>query len=204
MTMSCLVRRSMIGFALVPSMALIAQRPVHYGFSAHVNIPMADLDQDLHGKVGAGGSFQISIETSDRTIMRPRIDLDFFPVSEEDRPNSTYRDRVDLGSVGLGADFLYSFSGTNDHGVYGLGGVGIQRWLQSRSSRDTDGHDYWHNDDTVSNRNTPWLAVGAGYQFNSVVGLEGRVVGSKYNAFRGNTSGSRTAMVTQVALTCRW
>jgi hypothetical protein len=165
---------------------------------------MADLDQDLNGKVGGGGSFQIPIETSDHTIVRPRVDLDVFPVYEHDRPNSTYRDRVDLGSAGIGVDFLYAFSGRNDQGVYGLGGIGAQRWVQTHSSRDTHDHDYWQNDDTVRNRFTPWLALGVGYQFNPTLGMEARAVGSKYNAILDNTSGTRTAVVTQLALTCRW
>ena len=165
---------------------------------------MSDLDKDLNGKVGYGGSFQVSIETTDHTIFRPRVDVDVFPISEKDRPNSSYRDRVDLGSVGIGADFLYAFSGRNDQGAYGLGGVGVQRWLQTRSSRDTDGYHGWEHDDTVRNRTTPYVALGVGYQFNPIVGLEARAVGSKYNAIRDGDSGTRTAVVTQLALTCRW
>ena len=204
MSITSHARCGFLGFALLPCLTLAAAGPVHYGFSAHVNFPMSDLDHDLNGKVGAGGSFQVSIETSDHTIVRPRLDLDAFPVSEKDRPNSTFRDKVDLGAVGIGADFLYSFSGRNDQGVYGLGGVGVQRWIQTHSSRNTSGNDYWHNDDTVGNRTSPWLALGVGYQFNPIVGLEARTVGSKYNALLDGTSGSRTAVVTQLALTCRW
>jgi hypothetical protein len=197
-------RRGLLGCVLLPSITLAAAVPVHYGFSAHLNFPGSDLNQDLNGKVGVGGSFQTSIEASDRLIARPRVDLDAFPVYEKDRPNSTYRDRVDLGSVGIGVDFLYSFSGRNDQGVYGLGGVGVQRWIQTRSSRNTDGHHDWSNDDTVRNRTSPWLALGVGYQFSRIVGLEARAVGSKYNAILEGTSGSRTAVVSQLALTCRW
>src|SRR5512145_103658 len=131
-------RLTLLGFALVPCLSLSAAGPVHYGFSAHVNFPMADLHKDLNGKVGAGGSFQVSIETSDRTIIRPRLDLDTFPVSERDRANDPdIRDRVDLGSVGIGADFLYSFGGRNDHGCYALGGLGVQRWIQTFSHRNS-------------------------------------------------------------------
>ncbi len=197
--------RGLFGILLVPGLSLAAANPVHYGFSAQVNFPLADLDTDIHGKVGAGASFQVSIETSGRTIIRPRLDIDTFPVSEHARPFTTFRDRVDLSSVGLGADFLYSFNGRNDQGLYGLGGIGVQRWIQSRSSRDTESHwDTWHNDDTLHNRTTPWLALGLGYQFNPIVGLETRFVGSKYDALDITTSGTRTAVVGQLALTCRW
>ena len=204
MTFCRFSRRGLLGLALLPCLTLAAEGPVHFGFSVHANIPLSDLDTDLHGKVGFGGSFQVPIETSDCTILRPRVDLDAYPVSEQARPNSTFRDRVDLGSVGIGVDFLYAFSGRNDQGLYGLGGVGVQRWLQTTSSRDTDGNDTWHRDDTVRNRTTPWLALGAGYQVNPTIGLEARAVGSKYNAIRAGTSGTRTAIVTQLALTCRW
>jgi hypothetical protein len=204
MSIISFTRGGFLGFALLPCLSLTAAVPVHYGFSAHLNFPMSDLDKDINGKVGGGGSFQVSIETSDRTIVRPRLDLDTFPVSEQDRPNSTMRDRMDLGSVGIGADFLYSFGGRNDHGCYALGGVGVQRWLQTSSSQDTDGYHAWRNNDTVRNRTTPYLALGTGYQFNPVVGLEARAVGSKYNALVAGTSGIRTAVVTQLALTCRW
>lgn len=204
MSMFRIPGRGWLGFALLPCLSLSAGGPVHYGFSAHVNVPMADLDTDLNGKIGAGASFQVSIETSERTIVRPRIDLDGFPVSEHARPNSTYRDRVDLGSLGIGADFLYSFSGQNDQGLYGLGGVGVQRWIQTHSSRDTDGYGGWDRDDSVSNRTSPWLALGLGYQINPIVGLEARAVGSKYDAMLTGSSGTRTAVVAQLALTCRW
>ncbi len=197
-------RRGLLGFALLPCLTLAAGDSPHFGFSAHANFPMSQLHQDLNGKVGYGAGFQVSIETSDHTIIRPRVDVDIFPISERDRPNSSYRDRVDLGTVGIGADFLYAFSGRNDQGAYGLGGVGVQRWLQTRSSRDTDGDHIYHEDDTVKNRTTPYVALGVGYQFNSVVGMEARAVGSKYNALMEGTSGTRTAVVTQLALTCRW
>jgi hypothetical protein len=194
-----------LGIALVPCLSLSAAGPVHYGFSVHANIPMSDLDKDLNGKVGGGASFQVSIETSERTILRPRLDLDTFPVSERDRPNdSSVRERVDLGSVGIGADYLYSFSGRNDHGCYVLGGVGVQRWIQTFSHRDDSDNDFWHNDDTVRNRTSLYVALGTGYQFTSVVGLEARVVGSKYDASVNGSSGSRNAIVSQLALTCRW
>jgi len=204
MSLPFCTRRGLLGFALVPCLSLSAAGPVHYGFSAHLNFPMADLDKDLNGKVGAGGSFQVSIETSDRTIVRPRLDLDTFPVSEKDRANDPdIRDRVDLGSVGIGADFLYSFSGRNDHGCYALGGVGVQRWIQTFSHRNNNNY-YWSNDDTVRNRTSLYLALGTGYQFTSVVGLEARVVGSKYDASVNGSRGTRTAVVPQLALTCRW
>ena len=196
--------RAWLGCVLVPGLSLSAAGPIHYGFSVRGNIPMSDLDSDINGKIGVGASFQVSIETSQRTILRPRLDLDNFPVSEHDRPNSSKRDRVDLSSVGLGVDYLYSLSGRNDQGMYVLGGAGIQHWVQTRSSRDTSGWDYWHDDDTAGNRNSLWLAAGAGYQFTSVVGVEGRIVGSKYDGGVVNGSGTRTALVTQVALTCRW
>lgn len=198
------LRHGILGFALVPCMVLSAEGPIHYGFSAHLNVPGDDLDRDLNGKIGAGGSFQVSIETSGRTIVRPRLDLDFFPVSEDRRRHSSYRDRVDLDSVGLGVDFLYAFSGTNDQGLYGLGGVGVQKWFQTFSSRDTDEFEGWERDDTVRNRTSAWLAVGLGYQFNPIVGLEARAVGSKYDGLVNGTPGGRTAVVGQLALTCRW
>lgn len=192
------------GLALVSCMSLKAAVPVHYGFSVHANVPMSNLDSDLNGKIGAGASFQVSFETSERTILRPRLDVDVFPVSERDRPNSTYRDRVDLASVGVGADFLYSFSGRNDQGLYGLGGVGLLRWTEVQSSRNTSGHGGWSDDDSSNSRGSLWLAAGAGYQINRIVGLEVRVVGSKYSGILAESPGTRTAVVTQAAVTCRW
>ena len=197
-------RRGLLGFALLPCLTLAAGNSPHFGFSAHANFPMSELKDDLNGKVGYGASFQVSIETSDRTIIRPRIDGDVFPISEQNRPNSTFRDRLDLSSVGMGADFLYAFSGRNDQGAYGLGGVGVQRWFQTSSTLDTHGYHVWNRNDTVGNRTTPYLALGAGYQFGPVVGLEARAVGSKYDALVNGTSGTRTAVTTQLALTCRW
>lgn len=199
--------------ALLPTMTLSAGVPVHYGFSAQVNVPMSSLHSDIDGKPGVGGSFQVSFETSDRVIVRPRLDVDVFPVEERRRPGSHYRERIDLGSVGIGADVLYAFSGRNDQGLYGLGGVGLVRWAQVYSTRNTSGYHGWDEDDTDRSRISPWLALGLGYQINRIVGLEWRTVGSRYDGpksgdFDVSTAGvpkeSKTAVVSQVAVTCRW
>lgn len=206
-------RNWLIGAALVPTMSLGAAVPVHYGFSAHVNVPMSELHSDIDGKLGVGGSFQVSFETSDRVIVRPRLDVDVFPMEERRRPGTHYRERIDLGSVGIGADVLYAFSGRNDQGLYGLGGVGLVRWSQTYSTRNTSGYHSWDEDDTDRSRVSPYVALGLGYQINRIVGLEWRTVGSKYDGprsgdFTPSTSGvpkeSKTAVVSQVAVTCRW
>jgi hypothetical protein len=88
------------------------------------------------------------------------------------------------------------------HGCYALGGVGVQRWIQTFSHRNSNG--FWSNDDTVRNRTSLYLALGTGYQFTPVVGLEARVVGSKYDASVNGSTGTRTAAIPQLALTCRW
>lgn len=206
-------RNWLVGALLVPTLSLSAAVPVHYGFSAHVNAPMSDLHSDIDGKLGVGGSFQVSFETSDRVIVRPRLDVDVFPVEERRRSGTNYRERIDLGSVGIGADVLYAFSGRNDQGLYGLGGVGLVRWSQVYSTRNTSGTHTWDEDDTDRSRVSPWVALGLGYQINRIVGVEWRTVGSKYDGpksgdFNPATAGvpkeSKTAVVSQVAVTCRW
>lgn len=213
MTFFRTTRHWLVGLAAAAPLALQAGVPVHYGFSAHANLPMSELHSDVDGKLGVGGSFQVSFETSNRVILRPRVDVDVFPVAERRRSGTNYRERVDLGSVGIGADVLYSFSGNHEHGLYGLGGVGVLRWAQTYSTRDTSGHDGWDEDDTDRSRVSPWVAAGLGYQINRIVGIEWRTVASRYDGpkdggFTPSTANvpkeSKTAVVSQIAVACRW
>ncbi len=213
MQLARISRQALIAASAASTLALSAGVPVHYGFSAQINAPMSELHSDIDGKPGLGGSFQVSFETSDRVIIRPRVDIDVYPLAERRRTGTSIRERIDLGSVGIGADVLYAFSGRNDQGFYGLGGVGLLRWTQTYSTRDTSGHHGWDEDDTDRSRVSPWVALGVGYQFNRIVGLEWRTVGSKYDGpkesgFSPTTAGvpkeSKTAVVSQVAVTCRW
>jgi hypothetical protein len=192
---------------------LQASAPVHFGGSIHLNAPFSDLKTDLHDKVGFGGSFQVSFELGERALVRPRFDLDHYPVSSYDRPGSNYREEVGLNSVGLGADWLYSFSGRRNEGAYGLAGLGLLRWFQTLNATDYTHHSAWSSSDTKKNRVSPWVALGLGYQFNRVVGLELRGVASRYDGpdtgglqapFAEVSTTARTAVSMQTALTLCW
>jgi hypothetical protein len=192
---------------------LQASAPVHFGCAFQVNAPLSDLKTDLNDKVGFGGSFQVSFELGERGFVRPRLDLDTFPVSSYNRSGSNYHQEVGLNSVGLGADWLYAFSGNRNQGVYGLAGIGVLQWSQTMIAADHSHDSIWSSTDTKKNRVSPWISLGLGYQINHLVGLELRGVASRYD---GPTTGGlqapftevptslRTAAVAQAVLTLRW
>lgn len=181
-----------------------AEPPVLFGFSVQVDVPLSDLKTDLNGKVGAGGSFQVAIALGRGLTLRPRADVDAFPVSERARGGTDYRDRLDLGSWGIGVDFLVAPGGRRDHGFYGLGGLGVQHWVGIHSSLNTSGTHVWHRDDATHGRTSPWGALGLGFQCSRLVGLEIRCVGSTCDAQGTDEHGSRSAVVLQTATTFRW
>ena len=148
--------RTLLCLALGAS--LQAAAPIHFGGAIHVNAPLADLKTDLNNKLGFGGSFQVSFETGERGLLRTRLDVDHFPVSTYDRSNSNYREEVGLNSLGVGADWLYAFSGNRNRGGYGLAGIGVLRWFQTFSATDHSGSSSWSSSDTKKNRVSPWLA----------------------------------------------
>ncbi len=203
--------RTLLCLALGAS--LQAAAPIHFGGAIHVNAPLSDLKTDLNNKLGFGGSFQVSFETGERGLLRTRLDVDHFPVSTYDRSNSNYREEVGLNSLGVGADWLYAFSGNRNRGGYGLAGIGVLRWFQTFSATDHSGSSSWSSSDTKKNRVSPWLALGLGYQVNRTVGLELRGVASRYDGpntgglqapFTDVPTSLRTAVATQAVLTLRW
>jgi hypothetical protein len=192
---------------------LQAAPPVHFGAAFHLNAPLSDLKTDLHDKVGLGGSFQVSFELGDRGMVRPRLDLDAFPVSAHDRPNSNYREEVGFSAIGLGADWLYAFSGDRNRGAYGLVGLGMLQWYQTYSATDHTSHTTWYSTDHQRNRTSPWVALGLGWQVTQRVGLELRGVGSRYDAPEVGglqapsvevPTTTRTAVSLQAAVNLRW
>jgi hypothetical protein len=192
---------------------LQAAPPAHFGGAVHLNVPLSDLKADLHDKLGFGGSFQVSFELGERGMVRPRVDVDYFPVSSHDRANSNYREEVGLSAFGLGADWLYAFSGDRSRGAYGLAGLGVLQWYQTFSATDHSSHTTWSSSDHKRNRTSPWLALGLGYQINPRLGVELRGVVSHYDGpeVGGLQAPSvdlpttmRTAVSTQAALTFRW
>lgn len=192
---------------------LQAQTPTRFGLSCQVDAPLSDLRTDLNNKVGGGASFQVSIPVGEVTLFRPRFDLDSYPVSSSYSRHESYRQEVALSSTGLGADWLCAFSGNRDKGLYGLAGVGVLQWFQTHSSWNRKNDNSWQSIETKKNRVSPWVALGLGYQFNRVVGLELRGVGSKFDGstttglqapFTDAPTTVQTAVTLQTALTLRW
>lgn len=192
---------------------LQAAAPVHFGGAFQVNAPLSNLKTDLNDKVGFGGSFQVSCELGERGFVRPRLDVDTFPVSSYDRSGSNYREEVRLNSLGVGADWLYAFSGNRNQGAYGLAGAGVLQWFQTFSATNHSNNSAWSSNDSKKNRVSPWVSLGLGYQINHLVGLELRGVASRYDGpstaglqapFTEVPTSLRTAVLAQAALTLRW
>ena len=210
-------RRQML--AILPllglsTLGLQAASPVRYGFSVQADMPFSDLKTDLNGKLGGGASFHVLFDAGERLQVRPRFDVDFYRVSDYHRSGSYYEEKNDLFAVGVGADLLYTFTGTKDRGSYGLVGAGILQWTQNFTESERWDHDnhYWNNVDTKKNRVSPWIAAGVGYQFNRMVGVEARAVASQYDSptvgglsnMNDVPTDTRTAMTVQAAVTFRW
>jgi hypothetical protein len=207
-------------FAILPllglsTLGLHAASPVRYGCSVQANVPLSDLKTDVNGKLGGGASFQVTFDAGERLQVRPRFDVDFYRVSDYHRSGSHYEESNNLFSVGVGADLLYTFTGTKDRGSYGLVGAGILQWTQNFTVSDRWDHDnhYWDDVETKKNRVSPWIAAGVGYQFNRMVGVEARAVMSQYDSpTEGGLSNmssdvptdTRTAVTAQAAVTFRW
>ena len=192
---------------------LQAAAPIHLGCGFQVNAPLSDLKADLNGKVGFGGSFQVSFELGECGFVRSRFDMDNFPVSSHDRRGSNYHQEVGLNSAGLGADWLYAFSGNRNQGVYGLAGFGVLQWSQTITVTNHGNTSSWSSTDFKKNRVSPWISLGVGYQITHLAGLELRGVASRYDGpdtgglqapFTEVPTSLRMAVVAQAALTLRW
>jgi hypothetical protein len=206
-------------FLLLPPLLLAAggtlqaRDDVRFGAALALDVPCGDLKADLNDKPGLGGAFQVTFRVAPRVLFRPRVDLDLFQVSSYRENGDDTRVRNDLGSAGLGADLLYSFSGNPDRGPYGLAGLGALRWFQTYTTTSHDGGTDSASNDTHRNRASAWAALGLGYQLNRWVGLELRSTASSYDspAQGGLTAplgqqptNTRTAVITQLAVTGRW
>ena len=195
-----------LGLAM-PAMA----RPT-FGFDVHVDTPLGDLKTDLGGKVGGGLSFLAGFELGRNLVLRPRLDLDVHPVSSFHRVGSHYREQVELDSVGLGADLLVGLTGTRNRGLYGIAGVGAMRWFQTFTATDYTHSTSSSDTETRKNRLSPWAALGLGWQFNRLVGVEVREVLSRYDSPQGGLEApftdvpteARNASSLQAGVTFRW
>jgi hypothetical protein len=192
---------------------LPAAPPVHLGGAVHLDLPASDLKTDLNGKLGVGGSFQVSLETGRATMLRLRADLDHLRVSNYKRPGSNYREETSLNSVGLGADLLLYPGGDRDRGLYGLAGAGVQQWFQSFTASDYSNSSSTSSSERRTNRFSPWGALGLGWQFTPRFGAEAREVLSSYDSPQTQGLQSlaadvpterRNALVTQLAFTFRF
>lgn len=193
----------------LPLSAQASNRPT-FGFSAQLNFPTGDLQQDTDKGLGAGASFLVQWNFPNGHALRPRVDVNVFVVSAYHPDNSNYKESRTLTAVGLGADYLYYVNGT-PKGFYLTVGTGITRWDLAYSTSDKVGSAYSASYDRTKNTTSLGLTGGLGYQFTRVVGLEGRFVHFPYKAFDPNnpnattqTDVNREGNFLQLAGTFRW
>ncbi len=196
---------------LVAAPSLYAGDKVKYGFEAFLSHPTGDLKTDTNNKVGGGLAFQVSFDLGNGYMVRPRLEGGIYSVQYHEHPNSDDSDRTTLSHVGLGCDYLYSFGGDVNKGLYFTSGLSVQRWSVNMNTTINSGHT---TTQSVSHTRTSLgTFAGAGYQFKRWFGLEGRYFASGYEGVAGsplyqaNTSGAgvhRTAGAFQVATTFRW
>jgi len=206
---------AILGATLLSAAPLAAENPVHYGFSVQMDVPLSNIKTDLNGKLGGGLGFQVTVDTSARSQVRGRFDIDVFRVSDYHRSNSNYEEHSTMSSIAIGAEGLFALEGSRTRGAYALVGGGILRWEQSWSASD-HWHNYgntWSDHESKRNRVSPWVSAGMGYQFNKLFSLEVRAMGSQYDGPKiGGLSNldsevpteTRTAVSTQLAGVFRW
>lgn len=192
----------------LPLGAQASNRPT-FGFSAQLNVPMGDLKEDTNKSVGAGSSFLVQWDLGQGHALRPRLDVNLFNVSAYS-PSNNYRESRTLSAVGLGADYLYYVDGT-PKGLYLTAGLGVTRWDLTYTSSDRSGNTYTASYDSSKNTTSLDLALGLGWQFTRVVGLEGRFIHAPYKAYdlvnplsTNRTEVNRDGNFLQVAATFRW
>lgn len=168
-------------FLALTSIAQAQTVKVRAGVAAGLAFPTGDLKRELKDHPGLVLAFNLPIDFGKGRILRPRAELQVFPVSDYATYDSAqgrwYRESRSLNSFTLGADYLHYLSGKTFRGWYVLGGAGIQGWWETKTVYDSRYWD-WGREDSHNSHNRTGLALdlGVGYQFNRGFGLELRAV----------------------------
>lgn len=169
-------RTSTLTFTLVAVLGVSARaEEPRFGVQAHANLPNGDLNDAVDSKLGLGGGVHGTFDLGDGHVIRPRLDYTIYPEATVKAIRSKFND------LAVGADYLYFLSGKPE-GFYLTAGLGLHRWNVDRTAA---GVTY------TGTSSKPGFAAGAGFNFNSSVGVEARFITTKYSAsgtdFTANT-----------------
>lgn len=156
---------------------VIAQAPTRMGIQASLLKPQSDIFRSaVDDKMGLDVGIHVATELGGGHILRPRFDYLHFPTRTDTYTAGVTSD-YKLNGLSLGVDYLYHLQKT-PQGFYLLAGLALNRWkIESEDISITiippSGPVVAR---TPMNETSTKLAVsiGAGYQFTSRFGLEGR------------------------------
>jgi opacity protein-like surface antigen len=153
----------------LPLLALVAApafaQGVHFGLQAGISLPQGDVKDAVDSKMGLSIGLNLGVELNGGHVLRPRLDY-----------TSTKGTPADLGidhtvtTTAIGADYNYFVSGKAAEGFYLIGGLGF---ATTKSELSAFGMSVSESKSAMS------LALGGGYQFNSLVGMELRYTTTK-------------------------
>lgn len=199
---------------LAPAAGLRAQRPVQFGFALHGSVPVGDLDKDLDGRMGGGLSFLVPMDLGLGHVVRPRLDLNAYAISDYRRYQDEYRESQTFSSFGMAADYLFYPGGNSDRGVYFGVGLGFQRWALTNTTYDDHDHHQGREEWEITyNRTSPSFAVCLGVQANRWFAVEARFTSAQYYGHEGVLLGdevldqrkvTRNGSSVQVGFTFKW
>lgn len=147
--------------SLAGALSLQAEAP-RYGVQGLVNIPLADLRNYVDSKPGPGIGIHGTFDLGDGHMVRPRLDYTIYPEAAFATVKQT------ASHVSLGVDYLYFLAGRPER-LYLTGGLAAMRWSFETNAPGlkTSGH-------TIK----LGFAAGVGYQWNTTLGTEARIVHS--------------------------
>lgn len=190
------MRTSLLLAGLLLSGSLGAEPPkTRLGFSIGLAQPLGDLSQDVGDQPGVALAFTVPMDNGRGMVVRPRLEAQFFSVSERDRyyaDSGTWtRESLGFGSLAVGADVLWYPRRKSFRGWYLLGGAALQGWWESRTVYDYSGHwGGYESSHSSQNRTGLALAVGTGFQFNRRIAVEFRLAEAPYTRHDGLRLGS--------------
>ena len=148
--------------------AALAAADTSFGLQAGVLMPTGDLAKLTGDSVGMSIGAHLLVDLGGGHTVRPRLDFASFP------GQTGY---FKFQSFSGGADYVYFTQAKLNQGYYLVAGAGI-----AANSYETFEPLYSRS------YNNPYLALGAGYQFNARIGLEFRYLSSRFTDALGGTS----------------
>ena len=155
-------------FALAGASTLLEAAETSFGLQGGIMFPTGDLKTLTANSTGIGVGTHLLVDLGNGHTVRPRLDYFSFPGK-----TGHYK----LQSFSGGADYVYFMEGKLETDFYLVAGAGM---VSNTLETFQPGYSRSYNN--------PYLALGAGYQFTRLFGLELRYSSSRFTQENGGTS----------------